>query len=567
MDLKNIWNQKLKSMLTPVKRADTQIVLIVDECSTKILSSSMKIVELCEIGVPAIQNIEKSRQPLNMDAVYFISPTVQSVEKFISDFSDDPLYKCAHIFFTTICPQEIIDMITQSKVTNYIASCKVSYVDCVPIDKYAFTLGLNSSFKDIFSPDFSACSSIATKIFTLFVTLKELPQIRYQKNSKFAQQVATSLKDQCAKDATSLNLSLNQSTQLFICDRSIDITTMFLHDLTYQAMTVDLLEIKDSIYKFTNETGEVVETLLDDSDNIWTECKYQHIADVTKRVPELLKESGISKQTKEKKVTTTSDLAALLKKLPQHRQKLIQFCKHIQLAGSLMEKFDQLNLNQLCHAEQDLATKYDKDGIPVKDSVRLIMPILGKDVFRESDKLRVVLLHLINRCGDTLKNINNVASYGNLKDHQLYIDALAKMSVNLCCEPGTGYQPKLRKAKEGTTYSTSRYVPYVQDLMTSIINDNLETDIFALMSSNISPSNQQLDNDPKSSNLNFGKWHNQKQTQASKRMIVFIIGGMSYSELRSAHVISKNNKSWEIIIGSTEIYSPNSFLDALKSLN
>ena len=47
-------------------------------------------------------------------------------------------------------------------------------------------------------------------------------------------------------------------------------------------------------------------------------------------------------------------------------------------------------------------------------------------------------------------------------------------------------------------------------------------------------------------------------------MIVFIIGGMSYSEIRSAYEVTALNKKWEIIIGSDMILTPRTFLNNLS---
>lgn len=49
------------------------------------------------------------------------------------------------------------------------------------------------------------------------------------------------------------------------------------------------------------------------------------------------------------------------------------------------------------------------------------------------------------------------------------------------------------------------------------------------------------------------------------RNIVFMIGGLSFTELRTARKVMQNN-SREIIMGSTKFVSPNEFINDLKTL-
>ena len=51
-------------------------------------------------------------------------------------------------------------------------------------------------------------------------------------------------------------------------------------------------------------------------------------------------------------------------------------------------------------------------------------------------------------------------------------------------------------------------------------------------------------------------WHKDWQKDKTKhvpRLVVFILGGVTYSELRCAYEVGKDKKNWDVIIGKTYI--------------
>jgi syntaxin-binding protein 1 len=50
----------------------------------------------------------------------------------------------------------------------------------------------------------------------------------------------------------------------------------------------------------------------------------------------------------------------------------------------------------------------------------------------------------------------------------------------------------------------------------------------------------------------YGQWHKDKTQQNVRnvpRIIIFVVGGASYSEMRAAYEVTNANKNWEVIVG------------------
>lgn len=113
----------------------------------------------------------------------------------------------------------------------------------------------------------------------------------------------------------------------------------------------------------------------------------------------------------------------------------------------------------------------------------------------------------------------------------------------------------------------SRWTPVIKDIIEDCIEDKLDVRHFPYY---LAGRSQNVNYHAPTSSARYGHWHKDKTTTAVKnvpRVIVFVVGGACFSEMRSAYEVTAAAKNWEVIVGSSHILTPEIFLSDLGSLS
>lgn len=571
---KRIMEEVIKPLHAPKKWK----VLILDHLSLRIVSSCCKMNEIMSEGITIVEGLEKRREPLpTLEAIYIMTPTEESVEFLLNDFKEDePIkYPAAHVFFTEVCSEELFSKLANTFATKFIKTLKEINMAFIPYESQVFSLDTPQVVNTFYlesEQHVVDIEKVAEQLATLCSTLGEYPSIRFRATCPGLGELAHALQNKLtaykADDPSMGEGSQKHRSQFLLLDRGFDPIAPLLHELTFQAMAYDLLDIKNDVYTFMSGDDEK-SVVLEESDQLWLELRHKHIADVSKIVPENIKSfANSNKLSKGGDKTDMRDLKQLLKRLPQYQKELSGLNVHFMLTEECMKKYNQ-TAEKICPVEQDMATGLDNLGEKIKDPLKNINPLLLDSSVSVQDKIRIILLYIIAKDGISEENLLKLCQHAQIPSReQQIITNMANIGVPIKEGNMKKKSKPDRRERDPAKYQLSRYVPFVQDLMEDSLQEKLNEKMF-----NYIPVSRGSVSSGYSSGVGqsarYGQWHkgHASNTRSCPRLIVFIMGGVTYSEMRTAYEVKAANKDWDIIIGSTHLIRPVDFLSMLQKLS
>jgi syntaxin-binding protein 1 len=602
----------LGSVSSQTSSSQSYSILYLDGFTTQILSNICGISDLLDYGISLVDNIANCK-PTSQDKVYFITPSDVNIKLLVSKHKHT---SNVHVFFTTApSPFQLEEIKKSSSLLSRLVTLKEANVEFVlNPDARGFTTGPEDALQVFYghgaelSPEYDdTMYQVAIRLASVFVTMKEMPSIRYRAalppdthefpsglDSRLlaTQRLAVELSQLLEHHQGLDQIPEGETCELIIIDRGMDPVSPVVHEWTYESMIYDLLadEMSEGRNVFQGH-------VLNDNDAMFVKLRHCHFAEASTKITgycdELRLKSG-SKGSSSVKDLDLKSMAKLVRSLPKYQDEMRSLSTHVDIASALNKQIDAGRLTEFGALEQDVI-------FGNATSKELVSFLSSNQLMKEEDKLRLLLCYSathLEKLDETRQSQwQKLARLDG--SHVKCLRNLEYLGIPVCKREGGslssmsfGRRKKSAVRKERNVfgmnndkYSLARFVPLLAEKLEDHHRGRMSEDEFPYVKPPVRLAGSPDDSGDRSRDEQEGRSMASIASFRTKgkrvpdvatgspatakvdtsRVFVFIIGGFTHSELRIAHHMSDVlNK--DIFVGGTGLITPHSFLENLEAL-
>ncbi|ODV79719.1 Sec1-like protein [Suhomyces tanzawaensis NRRL Y-17324] len=630
--LLNLQREYILAQIKEVQRPGTLYNLIIDDKTEPVIYRVLTKESLLRV-VTSIEKIDANRkQNTFMEAIYLIDLTVYNMKCIVADVQTNR-YKGGQGLFLPIPDHGEIahfygspNFINNPKVLGYFeGGAKIRYINSnfYPVETRVFLtdnktpnsmpIYYNTNCSDFVIPQVKLA---AKSLVNLMIITGEYPLIRFYspKNaihqaSRLPELIADEFQRQI-DDYARLNhdypppsIQDKPRSILLISDRTLDLYAPLLHEFSYQALAMDVVESleRTGTYKYSteNERGEVQrnESNLDNEDDEdWVNLRHLHIIEASEvimnKISDLIKNNPL--MVDRSKASTSSDLMYVVAHLKGFDEERKQITLHRTLIDECLDINSSRKLAEFAaDFEQTCAAKGTSfEGERNKHLHDDLITLLARTDLHVNDKMRLVLIYGLYRGGLIEADFVKLVKFIGVNDRQI-ISLISRCFTNL---HKLGF-PIVRKdvkdkrsekemfhtiTNEGT-YNTSRFGPGIKRALQGASKYQLDEEEFPYfrdkpLEDDVPTSGSSTPTQPNTSLRNSrikASWA-QSSTRINlslsslmrpkQRIFCYVAGGITYSEIRSIYELSQATNK-DFYIGSESILKPRDFLIGLQSID
>jgi hypothetical protein len=580
---------------------DSFTLIIVDSYSAKLLSNYLTMTDILNKGIFSVESIYNTRQNFpNYNAIYFISPTENSINLLKKDFLNKPKYKQILIYFTHKIEENIFNLLIINNIIKRTILCKELNLSFFIKENNVFDFNFESGLKIFTLDDINKenlIKSISYRLFSVCSTLKFFPYIQYQNNSKLCCRLCEILENLLQEFGRTKNLQRNGI--LLLTDRTYDPMTPLLHDYVYEPLVYDIFSDKinkndeidvnfeneaqnnNIINTNSNENKKVKKILkLSDKYELWNSYKLLHFAHVLEKISEDIENfqaSDLSKVKKKNDSANLDDMANIITKMSSYKLKNAEISNNYYLAKELKELISKNFIKEIIKLEQQIVTGESENNVKIKErDLFKNFTILKAKLQNNREELIRLLLILYTNLLIPENDFNHLSGKLELNEDLIFKN-LTFLGVNKFDGNKIDRRKNvlLKREKNNNNLiindSDAKFVglssnPKFEILIEKASNFELDLNEFPFKnwSKEFFPKIQKKGG---TKGLFGGKNDDLNENDDLGKLLFFNIGGLSRNEITSIQKLEKNNLvNHKIIIGSTQLYTAKEYIKNIRDI-
>lgn len=318
--------------------------------------------------------------------------------------------------------------------------------------------------------------------------------------------------------------------------------TPLLNQWTYQAMVHELIGTEKNTVDLQGREEVPKDmrkiTLSGNSDEFYKLNMYENFGDIGKRIQDLVKNFQ-EKVKGHQKLDSINDIKDFITNYPDFKKMSGTVSKHVALMGELSKEVTKNDLLNISELEQNIACGSERDA-----NFQQLLQIVGNSAnIREKDALRLVALFTVRYGQDIEKHLDRLCksvkgvSRKEVYDVILMVNKYSRIKSRHLFDAKSSYFAPINyfKGIKGAENVYTQHQPLIsKEILPDIIRGKQRTDLNYL-----------------------------RQAESTNKVIVFIIGGLTYEETRAVAMFNKENAS-NVVIGGTSILNFDSFMHSVN---
>lgn len=554
-------------------RRRSYLVLITDKWTLQLLERVCQMHDLLSEGIALVECLDSRREALPLDALYFLAPTMENMDRLVEELSTKPKYRSSHVFFS----HRLEDLMLQRVAESYEAVARISSfaelnVSMLCYDDRSFQLqDQGDALKQLLgvapqgSEEGMDLRQVGSCLATFFASMGQEPLVFCAGNR------GCELEEMETHGAAWRDTTSSETCSLLIVDRSFDWAPVLVHDMGYEALMFDLLgkdgaSLSESRFTFTDRSDGAARRVVlgEEADELWHSYRHMAMYEVNEMVVQEVRDWSRKDLQMRAKTSVTSSSSvtgsvpsmpkmvsstiSAVQALPDHKDRFRKLQIHLEICERCSEVVSSPKFQEMIALEQDLVTK----GLNPK-SEKELLAFLQDPAVKANLKLR--LLMLCEACGE---------------GHSGRLEASGLTGRN--ASRLRRWSEVMRKQREAERRDLR--------LRSRARSGSIEGDLGASFAGDRSPRRARLwrcrprvtqllqEMAAGSMDSQFRCMRNLKRAvgrSPNSSVVVFVVGGLTLPEVRAAHEVTTALPGVQAYVGGSCLLTPGSFIELWES--